>query len=870
MAGCSQVDKPTLELSEQTTGTQESEAVEATGSKTWLRNFGSSELNTQALGSANAHQEGAWSQVFDWPFIAIHAALLPNGKVFSFGTQPKALFNYLELEAFHHDVWDPTKGFGLSSHQTLPNASSTNIFCGGVTLLPDGTLMVAGGDLAYERDLNQNAFKGNADLNLYNYQTGQLTKSPLQMTRGRWYPTLVNLSNGEVAVFGGYDVNQKPTTEVEIWNPKTGWRILNGLEAFNTFFEQNWSYPFAFAAPNGEVFFAQTRFAYLNTDASTMRYAGERAGATGMGFGSAVMYDTGKILILGGGNESIARATAETIDINGANPAWKKVDSMSTPRKFPDATLLADGQVFVNGGSNRGVNAMDSIVYQGEIWNPATEKWSLTASASRSRMYHSTALLLPDATVLTVGGDRPEDTANFNGEVYYPPYLFKKDGSGELAPRPVIQTVQNFTYQDSFNLTFSGTSKVSKVTLLKTGATTHSWNMSQRFLNLDFSQSGSNLSIKAPANPDIAQPGYYMVFIFDENGVPSEAKIVNLQNKAPIVKNPGKQTNKYNDAVSLNMEASDPQGEKISFSAQGLPTGLSLNPDNGQIRGNTTAAGNFAVTVSARNQSGFTRSVSFNWIVSLEGVPELVLEPLITSPKEIGNVSYTVTYKGGLNPKFRWSFNHEAYSSYSSENSLTKTFSKPGHYAISVMATDDTGREVKLEAMQHIYAPFTTQAPRNSTTILYDSERDRVWKINPDNNSVTVIDANSNTKLQEIPVGNGPRSLTQLNHQIWVSNKFDASLTLINKNNLETIRTLQLPYASQPYGIVADNAGEFVYVVLEAKGEVLKLAANGAPQSRISVGTNPRHISLSADNKVLVTRYITSPVQGEVSSDQTL
>ncbi len=843
----------------------------ATGSKSWLKTYNDSTLRAQAIkGTADAQQKGAWSEVFDWPFIAIHAALLPNGKVFSFGTQPKDLFTYLELEAFHHDVWDPSKGIGLSSHTTLPNATSTNIFCGAVGLLPDGTLMIAGGDLTYEHDLNQNAFKGNADTNLYNYQTGQLTKSPLQMTRGRWYPTLVNLPNGEVAVFGGYDVNQQPTTGVEIWNPKTGWRILTGLEAFKTFFEQNWSYPFVFAAPNSEVFFAQTRFAFLNTDTSAMRFAGSRNSATGMGFGSAVMYDIGKILILGGGNDSIARANAETIDINGDNPVWKKVDDMSNPRKFPDATLLADGQIFVNGGSSRGINAMDSIIYQSEIWNPTTEKWSLAASANRSRMYHSTALLLPDATVLAVGGDRPEETANFNGEIYYPPYLFKKDGSGELAPRPAIENIQNFTYQASFNLNFSGASKVSKVSFLKTGATTHSWNMSQRFMNLEFKQNDSGLTITAPSSPDIAPPGYYLIFIFDENGVPSEGKIISLQNKAPIIKNPGKQTGSYNDAVNLTIEASDPQGEKISFSAKGLPNGLSINPDNGQIKGTILGAGNFSVTLTAKNQSGFVRDISFSWIISTEGIPELVLEPLPTSPRETGAVTYTLNFKGGLNPRFRWSFDNEAYGDYSNKPTLMHTFSKPGHYAINVIATDDTGKEVKLETKQLIYNPFTVNQPKSSSTILYDSEQNRVWKVNPDNNSVTVIDAKTNTKLQEIPVGQSPRALTLVANQIWVSNKFDASLTLINKNNLNTIRTLKLPYASQPYGIVADNTGNFVYVVLEARGEVIKLASNGTLVGHVNIGANPRHLSLSADNKILVTRYITSPVQDEITDKQSL
>ncbi len=502
---------------------------DGSGNGAWQEEFPGGLDSEAVVGTPYAHIEGMWSRVFNWPLIAIHAALLPNGNIFSFGTAPKNNFGYLELEAFYHDVWNPSQGLGLQAHTSLPNSSETNIFCGGQTLLPDGRLLIAGGDLPFDAGTKLNAFKGVPDLNIYSYETGQLNRSPVQMTRGRWYPTLVNMADGDVTIVGGYDVNQQPTTEVELWEPQTGWKVVRTLDEFKPYFELNWSYPFAFLAPNGWIFFAQTQFAYLNPYKNIMRYAGTRPGATGMGFGSAVMYDEGKILILGGGTKSMARSSAEIIDINSDTPAWKRTNSMTFPRKYPDATLLADGQIFVSGGSSNGLNSMQSAVYHGEIWNPITEQWSLTSPAQRTRMYHSTALLMPDARVLILGGDRPEETANFNGEIFYPPYLFKKDGSGELAPRPLIKSVEDFSYAQTFSLSFARTTSVSKVSLIKLGSVTHSFNMSQRFLKLEFSQKGTRLTINSPTSPFIAPPGFYLLFIFDDQGVPSQAKIVSLK-----------------------------------------------------------------------------------------------------------------------------------------------------------------------------------------------------------------------------------------------------------------------------------------------------------------------------------------------------
>src|SRR4030095_6574115 len=134
-------------------------------------------------------------------------------------------------------------------------------------------------------------------------------------------------------------------------------------------------------------------------------------------WGSAVMYDDGKVLLVGGspcafyteGCPTSPTETAEIIDLNSPNPAWTYTGSMVTGgRRFHTTTLLPDGKVLVTGGT-RGTEAPGSPstdpAYPVEMWDPATGTWTTMASLTRFRGYHSIALLLPDGRVLSAGGE---------------------------------------------------------------------------------------------------------------------------------------------------------------------------------------------------------------------------------------------------------------------------------------------------------------------------------------------------------------------------------------------------------------------------------------------------------------------------------
>jgi hypothetical protein len=140
------------------------------------------------------------------------------------------------------------------------------------------------------------------------------------------------------------------------------------------------------------------------------------------------------------------------------------------------------------------------------------------------RLYHGTALLLPDARVLISGSGRgygtvaPSDQPS--AEVFAPPYLFK-------GARPTITSAPaQLAYGQGFSVQTPDAATVASVSLISLGSMTHAYNQNQRFLSLPFVASGGSLSVTAPAGANIAPPGYYMLFIVGTNGAPSVAAIV--------------------------------------------------------------------------------------------------------------------------------------------------------------------------------------------------------------------------------------------------------------------------------------------------------------------------------------------------------
>jgi len=218
--------------------------------------------------------------------------------------------------------------------------------------------------------------------------------------------------------------------------------------------------------------------------------------------------------------------TAEIIDLNQPNPAWRYTGSMASARRQMNATLLPTGDVLVIGGtSGGGFNNPVGAVHAAELWNPVTGTWTTLASNAVTRIYHSTALLLPDGRVLHTGsGDGGGSPDERNYELYSPPYLFQ-------GPRPAITDVTPSTVGYG-QIVFVGTpdgGSIAKVTFIRLGSVTHASDMGQRMVPLTFQQVNGGLSVAIPESRTSAPPGPYMLFLVSGNGVPSEARIMLLQ-----------------------------------------------------------------------------------------------------------------------------------------------------------------------------------------------------------------------------------------------------------------------------------------------------------------------------------------------------
>ncbi|RZA23951.1 MAG: DUF1929 domain-containing protein [Proteobacteria bacterium] len=487
---------------------------------------GFSQERTQILKS----QIGAWGPVLPWNLIGIHAVLMPDKKVLTFGSNSRG-DQGADME---YDVWDPSLGTGLESHTLLPNQTRTDIFCGAQLLLADsGLALISGGDIPGAVQ------QGNFDTNTFDTSTNRLTKSSYQMAYGRWYPTLTTLPTGEVIVQGGSNNGFAGSGVLtpEIFNTKTGWRSLFGAYsdyAYGNDFNR-WWYPRSWVLNDGRLFSISGPAMYFvdYKDHGAIYPVGDFTGPNKGATSTAVMFEPGRILQVGGGEwanfegQGMAGAKeASIIDLNGLFPTVTPAAPMHFHRHWATSTILPDGQILVTGGT--ALNATmggDGPSYWPEIYNPKTNAWTVLAPEAHVRTYHSSALLLPDATVISMGGGAPGPATNLNAQILNPPYLF--NGS-DLASRPSYTLPDSSTgYGRSLAVNYQSDRPIERVTLVKTGAVTHSFNQDQRFVELSFTQGwGNTLSVTMPENSNIATPGFYLLFLIDSAGVPSKAEIL--------------------------------------------------------------------------------------------------------------------------------------------------------------------------------------------------------------------------------------------------------------------------------------------------------------------------------------------------------
>lgn len=502
------------------------ELEDSASDETLIADFGDPVSQLESLRAPPDGQSGTlgeWTNAMPWPLLAIHATLLPDGRVLTYGADGANLRG----RAFNVDRWSPDQGLGMGAHEFTPTGIDTNIFCSAQAVLGDGNVLLSGGDQQPAGANTPQKNDGVRDTTLYNTASHTLSNG-VPMTYERWYPTLVTLGNGQIVALGGRAERTGPDGESiipiipELYSPGSGrWEELPGAASAD-YYQRSWWYPRAFVNRRGQIimFNQNSRDIYamsIQNGGSFTRVATMPAGVdVSPRTLPTAMFRPGKVFML------TRMGQVNIVDIDAGVPTTTRAADPSGKRFWSDATVLANGTIFLSGGA-RASQQLDQAVHFGEIWDPETDTWTRTRESidRKARLYHSTAILLPDASVLLAGGGPPGPVVNQNADIFYPPYLFAADGS--RAPRPEILDIGPLGYNSRFNVVTGNGTTIDKVALVRAGSVTHSFDMGQRYMELDFTQSGTVLDVAAPSVRNSAPPGLYLVFLIDDNGVPSVA-----------------------------------------------------------------------------------------------------------------------------------------------------------------------------------------------------------------------------------------------------------------------------------------------------------------------------------------------------------
>ncbi len=644
-------------------------------------------------------QVGQWSAVMNWPMVAVHAQMLPTGDVL--GWTDYTINGGAQ-------IWRrATNTFTDKDYPT------TSLFCSGHAYMADGRLLVVGGIVGLQDDL------GPQNGTIFDPITETWSQSALMFT-GRYYPTATALPDGRILVQGGTTTCVTCYADMpEIYDPVSNtWTQLaaSAKMAFKY-------YPHPFVLPDGRILVSSeddkaisSRVLDLNTQTWTTVDARVFDGH------SAAMYQPGKVLKAGTATADNqghpAAATAYVLDMNQSSPAWQQTGSMAFPRSYLNLTILPDGTVLATGGSTTTDKAnFAAAVYEAELWSPVTQSWTTMSRMQTPRLYHSTALLLPDATVLVAGGGRengrsqPDPKDEPNAEIFSPPYLFK-------GPRPAISSAPSIIqYGTAFAVATPDAARIASVSLIALSTVTHAFNENQRFVPLAFDQGSNPLNVHAPANGNLAPPGPYMLFLVDSNGVPSKAAMVRLPapnssgNPPPTVSSITPSTGSANGGTAVAITGTGfLPGATVSLGGTAA-TGVTVVSST-SITATTPshAAGTVSVVVSnTDNQSGGLPN-GYTYTGSTGGGTIGFVQVKAATPQTASS-SVAVTYSaaqtaGNLNVvEVGWN------DTTSSVNTVTD--SKGNSYALAVGPTSGTGLR------QSIYYAKNIVGGSNTVTVTF-------------------------------------------------------------------------------------------------------------------------------------------------------
>ncbi|MCW7539642.1 discoidin domain-containing protein [Aquabacterium sp. A7-Y] len=491
----------------------------------------------------DAHLVGMWSPVVDWPVLGLHANVLPNGRVLTYGAKRPDLPGQ---KALAFDEWDPAGGLQPAAHKEVRSPTEVDSFCSASVMGPDGLLMIVGGNTFWKTS---------------QWDPGRslLLARASQMHQPRWYSSLVRLPDNRVVVVGG-NSNDKTASAIyattpEVFSAAEGWRQLSNASSDEAFgaTEKRWWYPRAYLAPDGRIVGISNNLIWRLDAAGAGRLevlgrSGHRVGISG----TTVMYRPGKVLLVAGGETVFdtepASRKAAVLDIGAERPVAVPVAELAYARNYANSLMLPDGRVLVTGGTTHG-NALGKAVLPAEVWDPQADRWTPWASASAERLYHSTSLLLPSGAVLNTAGGSPGPVFSDTAQVFFPPYFFRKRRDGQVvwADRPAVQRMERghpyFSHGEDARTTvrLADRRRIASVALISLAAVTHGHSTDLRHVPVPFRQRQNRLELHLDQLSDTTvPPGYYQLHVVDDQGVPSAAVIVEFRRRAGDVAGEGR------------------------------------------------------------------------------------------------------------------------------------------------------------------------------------------------------------------------------------------------------------------------------------------------------------------------------------------
>lgn len=490
--------------------------------------------------------------------LAIHAALLPTGKIVFFGGDEH------DPGTHHLGLFDHARLFDcqtLAITSPAPAPGIRDLFCCGHAFLPDGRLLVAGGTeewtvaVVTDDDHAHGAmghFRGIPHAYVFDpvseqwQQVARMVFEPWTSSGGgRWYPTLVTLGSGRVAAVSGHPLDSDTrhfNDTIETFGPAPApmgqWIARGKVPAEMSY------YPRAHVIKDGTLFFAtpivgQSGKWSEGSSTWTSVSPGPPADYSGFAVTSVLLpliaelaYRT-RVLMAG-------RVQPIFIDLDDAVPSWQPagtrtllVNGVPPIRNHTNAVLLPTGDVIVCGGFKTPADDPASAVCEIEVYHPFTNTWTTrpaAATAKVCRNYHSVALLMPDGRVWMAGSNIAgkwsfHDPANFPGtlpenaqdgttdnrelriELYEPWYVGRPD-------RPIIHSAPaSAAVGSGLQVQTPQAATVSRVALVRAGSCTHAFNSDQRYVGVPFTRSAGVLNVTLPDNANLLPPGPYLLFI---------------------------------------------------------------------------------------------------------------------------------------------------------------------------------------------------------------------------------------------------------------------------------------------------------------------------------------------------------------------